>query len=120
MEKFYRVSFDADSAEKYKIFTISKSDNQKTICKKISYLFLRGYVLLLKANVAELLISKYNELVIFDSYGNIISNSDDLDSLNLSELIFEAQKYRINYHNKSSFELKMAIREKREKNRKSA
>ena len=125
MENLYRVAFENHSSNNQRYITILKEDYHKiypkTVARKISYLFLDGYVLLFKVKVAEFLIEKFRDLVVYDKVGNNISRKDDLDLLNKNELIFEAQKLLIDFTNKNEFELKLNIRElRKEKKRKTA
>ncbi|MEA1973733.1 MAG: hypothetical protein U9N34_10655 [Candidatus Cloacimonadota bacterium] len=116
MGNLYRIAYNGNQTKKHKFITVSKKNYNKLYpnrnAKKISYFFLKDYVLLLSVKIAEYIISEYQEMVVYDRFGNIISNNDYLDNLTKDELLFESQKYHIEYLNKSDFEIKLNILEK--------
>lgn len=125
MENLYRIACNEQMKERMKAVTISETDYKelfpKLSAKKLTFMFLNGYVLLLSATISEFLLERYPELAAYDDEGNIISQKDDLEGLDFTQLILEAYRYKINTRNKNEFELRISIRQARmEHNRKSA
>ena len=106
MERLYRVACENNQNRRLNEYHIWKID------RRTSYLFLSGYVLLLNIERAEILVKKYKDLHIVDTYGSYLDQfTEVIKADNSEEIRLLATKFNISFQNKSIFELKINIME---------
>lgn len=88
--------------------------------RRMTVLFLRGYVQILPLDIALALREQYPALHVVDAAGRTLDRPDDLDGLSWSELTGLAGEYGIDTAGMSPLELRFQIRDHRNELQRSA
>ncbi len=120
--RYYRVT-GINQNEEMQVYNLDFEDFQRSYPEfyqgKLSFAFLKDFVIVLRMDLALMLTEKYDDLHIVDDFGNIIDYEDDLDhqhensALRLAYLYQQAADFDVVVDGLSELEIKFAIREKK-------